>query len=150
MNFDLARESDKLLMLLYGLIAFVVVVGGLILLLEVVPSWLEKRRIARRRPGKRTEGRLALFFLLPALLLLGIGLVVPAVRTTGLSFMDAGSDSWVGLANYRWMFAQDDIRAGPAQHPDLGGAGAADAPPSSGCSTRCWWTGPASSRSRNH
>ncbi|MGA3527646.1 carbohydrate ABC transporter permease [Melissospora conviva] len=110
MNFDLARESDKLLMLLYGLIAFVVVVGGLILLLEVVPSWLEKRRIARRRPGKRTEGRLALFFLLPALLMVGIGLVVPAVRTTGLSFMDAGSDSWVGLANYHWMFAQDDIR----------------------------------------
>jgi len=35
--------------------------------------------------------------------------VVPAIRTTLLSFMDGGSDNWVGLRNYGWLFSQDDI-----------------------------------------
>ncbi|MGI5215050.1 carbohydrate ABC transporter permease [Plantactinospora sp. CA-290183] len=112
-------------MLLYGLAAFVVVVGGLLVLLDAVPAWFARRREAAlvaavggagtpavpgRRPGtRRREGLLGLFFLLPALLLLAVGLVVPAIRTTVLSFMDGGSQSWVGLGNYRWMFAQDEI-----------------------------------------
>ncbi|MEN3612743.1 carbohydrate ABC transporter permease [Plantactinospora sp. ZYX-F-223] len=125
---DFADEAPKLLMLLYGLIAFAVVVGGLLVLLDVVPNWFARRREAaliaasaqgsavaagprprRRSVANRPEGALALFFLLPTLALLTIGLVVPAVRTTILSFMDGGSNNWVGLANYRWMFAQDEI-----------------------------------------
>ncbi|MDG4789505.1 sugar ABC transporter permease [Micromonospora sp. WMMD1102] len=124
---DFADEAPKLLMLLYGLIAFAVVVGGLLVLLDVVPNWFARRREAalvaastggpaaggprprRRSVANRPEGGLALFFLLPTLLLLAIGLVVPAVRTTILSFMDGGSERWVGLANYRWMFTQDEI-----------------------------------------
>jgi alpha-glucoside transport system permease protein len=51
----------------------------------------------------------AFFFLLPAVLLLMIGLVVPAIRTTLLSFMDGGSRNWVGLRNYTWMFSDDSI-----------------------------------------
>ncbi|MEU4568230.1 sugar ABC transporter permease [Micromonospora sp. NPDC023956] len=121
MNFDFADESPKLVMLLYGLVAFVVVVGGLLLLLDAVPAWFARRREAQlvaaaeggaplsRRRTKPREGLFALFFLLPTVLLLTIGLVVPAVRTTILSFMDGGSDNWVGLRNYGWIFTQDDI-----------------------------------------
>ncbi|NYF54856.1 carbohydrate ABC transporter permease [Micromonospora purpureochromogenes] len=120
MEFDFAEEQPKFLMLMYGLIAFVAVVGGLLLLLDVVPAWFARRRetqliaasasgapLPRRR--KPREGLFALFFLLPTLLLLAIGLVVPAIRTTLLSFMDAGSNDWVGLRNYGWMFSEDSI-----------------------------------------
>lgn len=122
MNYDFADDAPKLVMLLYGLVAFVVVVGGMLLLLDVVPTWFARwreariRRIAakggaaiRRIRRKRSEGLFGLFFLLPTLLLLAIGLVIPAIRTTLLSFMDRGSDNWVGLRNYGWLFSQDEI-----------------------------------------
>ncbi|MFC8617039.1 carbohydrate ABC transporter permease [Micromonospora purpureochromogenes] len=117
---DWLEEQPKFFMLGYGLLAFVVVVGGLLLLLDVVPAWFARRREARLiaaaasggplpRRVKPREGLFALFFLLPTLLLLAIGLVVPAIRTTLLSFMDAGSNDWVGLRNYGWMFSEDSI-----------------------------------------
>ncbi len=120
MEFDFAEEQPKFLMLTYGLIAFVAVVGGLLLLLDVVPAWFARRREAKLvaasasgaplpRRRKRREGLFALFFLLPTLLLLVVGLVVPAIRTTLLSFMDAGSNDWVGLRNYGWLFSEDSI-----------------------------------------
>ncbi|MFG3557733.1 carbohydrate ABC transporter permease [Micromonospora sp. NPDC047557] len=120
MEFDFADEQPKLLMLMYGLVAFVVVVGGLLLLLDVVPAWFARRREAQlvaasasgaplpRRTRPR-EGIFALFFLLPTLLLLTIGLVVPAIRTLLLSLMDGSSTSWVGLRNYGWMFSDDSM-----------------------------------------
>ncbi|MEH1101835.1 carbohydrate ABC transporter permease [Micromonospora sp. DT178] len=120
MEFDFAAEQPKFLMLMYGLVAFVAVVGGLLLLLDVVPAWFARRRegqiiaaaasgapLPRRR--KPREGLFALFFLLPTLLLLTIGLVVPAIRTTLLSLMDASGNDWVGLRNYGWMFSEDSI-----------------------------------------
>ncbi len=108
------------MMLLWGLVAFAVVVGGLLVLLDAVPAFFARRREAQlvaasvsgSPPPRRTkprEGLFALFFLLPTVLLLLIGLVVPAVRTTLLSFMDSSSQNWVGLDNYRWMFAEDAI-----------------------------------------
>ncbi|MFC3500977.1 carbohydrate ABC transporter permease [Micromonospora krabiensis] len=120
MEFDFAEEQPKFLMLMYGLIAFVAVVGGLLLLLDVVPAWFARRREAQLvaasasgaplpRRTKPREGLFALFFLLPTVLLLLIGLVVPAIRTVLLSLMDAESDNWVGLANYTWLFSEDSI-----------------------------------------
>lgn len=120
MEFDFTEQQPKFLMLMYGLIAFVAVVGGLLLLLDVVPAWIARRREAqlvaasvsgaplphRRKQG---EGLFALFFLLPTLLLLTVGLVVPAIRTTLLSLMDGSSTNWVGLRNYGWMFSEDSI-----------------------------------------
>ncbi|WP_434741437.1 carbohydrate ABC transporter permease [Micromonospora sp. SH-82] len=120
MEFDFVAQQGKLLMLLYGLLAFVVVVGGMLALLDVVPAWFARRREAQlvaaaagggplpRRPRQR-EGLFALFFLLPTVLLLMIGLVVPAIRTTLLSFMDGPGDNFVGLQNYGWMFSEDSI-----------------------------------------
>ncbi|MEO3771833.1 sugar ABC transporter permease [Micromonospora sp. B9E7] len=120
MGFDFADEQPKLLMLMYGLVAFVVVVGGLLLLLDVVPAWFARRREAQLvaasaggaplpRRTKPREGLFALFFLLPTLVLLLIGLVVPAIRTLLLSLMDGSSTNWVGLRNYGWMFSDDSI-----------------------------------------
>ncbi|TDC01101.1 sugar ABC transporter permease [Micromonospora fluostatini] len=120
MEFDFVEQQGKLLMLLYGLVAFVVVVGGMLVLLDVVPAWFARRREARLvaasasgapLPGRyqQREGLFALFFLLPAVLMLLIGLVVPAIRTTLLSFMDGDSQNFVGLRNYGWMFSEDSI-----------------------------------------
>ncbi|MGC4893061.1 carbohydrate ABC transporter permease [Micromonospora sp. DT31] len=163
MEFDFAAEQPKFLMLMYGLIAFVAVVGGLLVLLDVVPAWFARRReahliaasvggaplprrlkrsprkskdnlaflyplldvvvpawSARRRKAqlaaaslprrrKKGEGTFAFFFLLPTLLLLAIGLVIPALRTTLLSFMDSSSSNWVGLDNYSWMISENSI-----------------------------------------
>ncbi|MEH0929337.1 carbohydrate ABC transporter permease [Micromonospora sp. CPCC 205558] len=120
MEFDFAEEQPKFLMLMYGLIAFVAVVGGLLLLLDVVPAWFARRREAQLvaasasgtplpRRSKQREGLFALFFMLPTVLLLTIGLVVPAIRTMLLSLMDKDSNEWVGLANYSWMFSESSI-----------------------------------------
>jgi alpha-glucoside transport system permease protein len=152
MDFDFAAEGPKILQLLYGLIAFVVVVGGLLLLLDAVPNWFARRREQRaenaqaaaraaeappadgvaapsgegavavrervtvavppvpssKRPRKH-EGWFAVGFMLPALLLLAIGLVIPAIRTILLSFKDGAETQWVGLQNYGWIFSQDEI-----------------------------------------
>lgn len=124
MKFDFAAEGQKLVMLGWGLLAFVVVVGGLLLLLDAVPSWFARRAERRLvavgadgaaeveagslRPPRRREGWFALFFLLPAVVLLLIGLVIPAVRTVLLSFMNGNRTEWVGLDNYVWMFSHDE------------------------------------------
>lgn len=113
--------SPKLVMLLYGLVGFVVVVGGLLLLLDTVPAFFGRRRERQlvaiaagdipaptRRPRKPREFGYALFFLFPVLVLLAIGLVVPAIRTTLLSFMNGDSSEFVGFDNYSWMFTNDD------------------------------------------
>ncbi|MDP9799791.1 alpha-glucoside transport system permease protein [Catenuloplanes nepalensis] len=123
MNFDLADQADKFVMLLGGLVAFVVLVGGLLLVLDVIPTRLATRREARLAAaadagvpiaagaGRGREGWLAAGFLAPALLLLAIGLIFPAVRTTILSFMNRDSSAFVGFDNYTWMFGQPDIQA---------------------------------------
>jgi alpha-glucoside transport system permease protein len=116
---EFSEQVPKFLQLLWGLIAFVVVVGGLLLFLDVVPTWVSNRRAQRdlarvekgqpiKRRRKAREGWFALGFLLPALLLLTIGLVVPAIRTTFLSVKDKDGSEFVGLENYSWIFAQPE------------------------------------------
>jgi alpha-glucoside transport system permease protein len=89
-DFDFAAEGPKFMMLLYGIAAFAAVVGLLLLLLDILPA--------------RKDRWIALGFLLPAGVLLTIGLIVPFVRTLILSFMSPDSTSFVGLDNYKWMF----------------------------------------------
>ncbi|MFD1717575.1 carbohydrate ABC transporter permease [Georgenia deserti] len=65
----------------------------------------------RVRGGSRTA-IMVLCFGGPAAFLLVLGLFYPALRTTVMSFMDARSDSFVGLANYEWVFTNpDSLRA---------------------------------------
>jgi alpha-glucoside transport system permease protein len=93
---DFSTESPKLLELFYGIIAFFAVVGLLLFLLDRLPV--------------RRDRWFALAFLFPAGLLLTIGLIVPAIRTFILSFMDADSERWVGFDNYAWMFTEPESR----------------------------------------
>jgi alpha-glucoside transport system permease protein len=49
-------------------------------------------------------------FVGPAVLLLLVGLVIPAIRTVIFSFKGADSKSWVGAGNYSWTFTNPDMR----------------------------------------
>ncbi|MFD0366626.1 carbohydrate ABC transporter permease [Streptomyces sp. NPDC127114] len=89
MPFDVVAQQPKLLYLLQGVAAFAAVVSLILLALHRGP--------VRKRAA-------ALLLLAPALLLLTIGLLLPALRTLALSFTDSGGDAWVGLDNYVWMF----------------------------------------------
>jgi alpha-glucoside transport system permease protein len=93
---DLEIESPKLLMLFYGVLAFLAIVGALLLALD--------------RVGGRKDRWIAMGFLAPAIIMLTIGLVIPAVRTFYLSFFNADSAKFVGLENYAWMFTQPETR----------------------------------------
>jgi alpha-glucoside transport system permease protein len=95
-SFDFSAEAPKLMLLLYGVIAFVAVVALLMLVLDRLPS--------------RRDRWVAMGFLAPAVILMIIGLVIPAIRTFVLSFMDGSSSEFVGLENYGWMFTQPEAR----------------------------------------
>ncbi|MGW9439650.1 ABC transporter permease subunit [Streptomyces sp. NPDC055607] len=56
-----------------------------------------------RRRAQRRARRLAVLFVLPALLLLGALVVYPVVFSVGRSLFDAGGDRFVGLGNYTAM-----------------------------------------------
>src|SRR5688500_13947590 len=91
-----------------GIVAFAAVVGLLLLVLDVLPA--------------RKDRWIALGLLAPAGLLLLVGLVVPAMRTMVLAFMNADSSEFVGLENFRWMFTDKnsgmlpDFGADPVQY----------------------------------
>lgn len=113
---DWEDELPKFQQLGMGLLAFVVVVGGLLLLLDKGPDLLAAlgRRIrggrperARRRPPR--ELWIGLVFLTPAIVLVSIGLVIPAVRTVLLSLRDRFMQESVGLDNYGWLFSNSDM-----------------------------------------
>lgn len=88
MSFDAVAQQPKLLYLLQGVAAFAAVVSLILLALYRGP--------VRRRAA-------ALILLVPALLLLTVGLLLPGLRTLVLSFTDSGGDAWAGLDNYVWM-----------------------------------------------
>ncbi|SKA19609.1 carbohydrate ABC transporter membrane protein 1, CUT1 family [Marinactinospora thermotolerans DSM 45154] len=96
MGFSLLEELPKILWLVIGVAGFAAVIGLLLLLVD-------------RGPKTRRDWWQAVCFLGPALLLLLLGLVYPAIRTTALSFFDRSGDSLVGLDNYVWMFTQPEI-----------------------------------------
>lgn len=89
MSFDAVAQQPKLLYLLQGIAAFAAVVCLILLALH-------------QRPVRRRSA--ALILLTPALLLLAVGLLLPALRTVLLSFTDRGGDGWAGWDNYRWLF----------------------------------------------
>ncbi|HIV57268.1 MAG TPA: sugar ABC transporter permease [Candidatus Stackebrandtia faecavium] len=96
MTFDFMDQLPKFGVLGLGLIAFVLVVLAVLYVGNLVPD-KEKSPIA------------GAVFLVPTLLMVGIGLVVPAIRTTILSFTDATGEEFVGLANYIWMFTEPEM-----------------------------------------
>jgi alpha-glucoside transport system permease protein len=96
MSLDLEVEGPKLMMLVYGIVAFLAIVGLLLLALDKVSA--------------RKDRWIALGFLAPAGVLLMIGLIIPMFRTIILSFQSSDSSTFVGLENYVWMFSQPENR----------------------------------------
>ncbi len=91
------ETQPKLLMLAYGVVAFLAVVGILLLVVD-------------RAPKRGREKVQLVAFLGPAVFLLCVGLLIPALRTVLLSFKGPGSVDWVGLENYAWMFTNGGSR----------------------------------------
>ncbi len=87
----LADLGPKLGTMIFFLAAFLAVVAGVLLIAERSPrSVREKVQIG--------------VFAGPALLLLAVFLVYPAVRTLWLSLLDRQGEAFVGLTNYLWVF----------------------------------------------
>lgn len=81
----------KILQVVMGLAVFAAIVGLLVFFID-------------RAPKKGRDYWQLVGFLAPAIILLAIGLVWPAIRTTGLAFLDNNGDfSW---DNFIWMFTQ--------------------------------------------
>ncbi len=66
--------------------------------------------LAGRANGKKQRPIAIIIFLGPALVLLLFGLLGPAIRTLILSFKGSASHSWVGFANYHWLFTDESER----------------------------------------
>ncbi|MFP5290983.1 MAG: carbohydrate ABC transporter permease [Actinomycetes bacterium] len=82
--------------MLLGLVVFAAVIGIILFL-------------ADRAPKRGRDFWQLLAFVAPALVLLAVGLIYPAVRTTLLAFYDRTGNEFVGLDNFVWMFTQPDI-----------------------------------------
>lgn len=74
-----------------AVVVFLAVIAGVLLLAERSPSSIRERVQIGVFAG-------------PALVLLAIFLVYPALRTGWLSLLDRQSEGFVGLANYAWVF----------------------------------------------
>jgi alpha-glucoside transport system permease protein len=88
--------APNLITLVLGLTAFAAIVVLLFILAE-------------RTSVKAQEWAKYLIVLVPAVALLVIGLIYPAIRTLILSFMNADSDEFVGMDNYVWAFTRPEI-----------------------------------------
>jgi alpha-glucoside transport system permease protein len=88
--------APNLITLVAGLAAFAAIVVLVFLLAE-------------RTSVKSQEWAKYLVFLVPAVALLLIGLIYPAIRTLIMSFMNADSEQFVGFENYVWAFTRPEI-----------------------------------------
>ena len=87
----LADLGPKFGTMIFFLAAFLAVIAAVLLLAERSPKSIRERvQIA--------------VFAGPALLLLALFLVYPALRTGWLSLLDKQGEAFVGLANYAWIF----------------------------------------------
>lgn len=86
---------EKFGVFVIGIVAFAAVVGLVLFL-------------ADRAPKRGRDVIQLVVFVAPAMILLLVGLVYPAIRTTYLSFTDRRGE-WIGLDNIIWMFTQPDI-----------------------------------------
>jgi alpha-glucoside transport system permease protein len=65
--------------------------------------------VADRARGRKAELWQSMAFVLPAVLLLLVGLIYPALRTAYQSFFDASSANFVGVENYARIFTQPEL-----------------------------------------
>ncbi len=84
----------KIVQLVAGIAVFAAVVGLILFFID-------------RAPKRGRDVLQLLAFLLPALILLGIGLVYPAIRTAIAAFANSAGE-FVGFDNFVWMFTQPE------------------------------------------
>lgn len=87
---------DKLGQLLVAVAVFAAVIGLVLF-------------VAGRARGRRAELWQSIMFVGPAVLLLLVGLIYPALRTIYQSFFDPNSVNFVGIANYLRIFTQSEL-----------------------------------------
>ncbi|GAA0462582.1 alpha-glucoside ABC transporter permease [Actinoplanes capillaceus] len=85
-----STTSDKILQMFAAILLFAAAVGLILF-------------AASRVAGKRDRAVAALY-LLPTVLMLGVGLLYPGVRTIYQSFFDASLSNFIGLDNYTKIF----------------------------------------------
>jgi len=90
-----STTPEKLLQMVAALLLFVAVMGVILFL-------------AGRVGGKRGDKVVGYLYLTPAILMLGIGLVYPGLRTIYQSFFDAAGKAFVGFGNYGTIFTDDE------------------------------------------
>lgn len=93
---DAETAGEKFLAMGFAIVLFVIVMGAILFAVDRpkrVPGWL-----------------VAVGFMGPAVLMLGFGLVYPALRTVYASFFDRTGENAVGLQNYVQIFSQDGFQ----------------------------------------
>ncbi len=94
--FDTATNTgEKVVQMLMALLLFAAVMGVILF-------------FAGRFGGRRGDKVVAYLYLLPAILLLAVGLVYPGLRTIYQSFFDAAGTAFIGLDNYGTIFTDND------------------------------------------
>lgn len=88
--------ADKLGQMVLAIVAFAVVFGVIMLL-------------ADRAKGRSADKIQSAIFVVPSLLLLAFGLLVPAIQTFYKSFQDENSKSFVGIDNYKTVFTDSTL-----------------------------------------
>ena len=91
--------------ILNALIAIVLGVGGITLVYFLLNA------VAERLPGPWEQRLKPFVFIGPAVLVVGLFLVYPAVQTVIYSFANDDSTAWVGLANYTELFGDEGFRS---------------------------------------
>jgi alpha-glucoside transport system permease protein len=90
------ETAEKLGLMLVPIVGFLAVMGVVLF-------------IADRARGKSADRVSAVVFLAPAVILLGVGLIYPAIRTIIDSFRDANGRGFVGLDNYVEIFTEPTL-----------------------------------------
>ncbi len=85
---------EKIVQVALGLAVFAAIIGVIMFLADKAP-----------KRGRDFVQLLA--FIAPSLVLLAVGLIYPAIRTTTLAFTNAAGE-YIGWDNFVWMFTQED------------------------------------------
>jgi alpha-glucoside transport system permease protein len=101
-TFDYLRDENANRFIVVG-VALVVGVGGVFFL------YWGANRVIEFLPERVREGVRPYVFVGPCLVILAVFLVYPVINTLLISFKDANSESFVGLANYRFVFTDHDM-----------------------------------------
>lgn len=90
--------------LISAIVTVTIAIGGLLAFLGGL-YWL-----ASKLPKKWQEGTRSWIFLLPAMIAITVGLLIPAIRTIYLSLLDDDGKKFIGLDNYNKVFTTAGTR----------------------------------------